>query len=305
MPEHLNGPDWVRIAAHFVPQGQPVPALLNGADWMRIPAAIPRPRMRRAPGGQPWPKDRNRRDWPKDRWGRPICPLWDYPQGARAPGQGPRPEPDLPYRTVTEIISDTSRLLAALDDPGKPLRNLGLLPPQTPASAAPSWPAGASRATTIDGDLVAQEQGQGENTEGEEVRRELERLNRGFPGRAQPSGQGERVEPLRPGLAGGPPKVPNRLQPFTNPPQPPPPIPEGWVASPSKSGGGTIYHPAGPNPDAGASIRVMPPGATPIPGLENGYWVQTNKMGQRINPATGRTGSHGETHVPLPPPDGQ
>gem|GEM_PF-3835598 len=40
------------------------------------------------------PKDKNGRDWPKDRWGRPMRPLWDYPPGVRAPGEGyfsPRP----------------------------------------------------------------------------------------------------------------------------------------------------------------------------------------------------------------------
>jgi RHS repeat-associated protein len=97
-------------------------------------------------------------------------------------------------------------------------------------------------------------------------------------------------------------KPPQDPQPITNPPQPVPDIPEGWVSSPSRSGGGTIYYPPGQNPPgSGESIRVMPPGSSPVPGLEEGYWVQTNKSGQPINPATGGTGTQGETHVPLPP----
>ena len=97
---------------------------------------------------------------------------------------------------------------------------------------------------------------------------------------------------------------PRNPQPITNPPQPAPPIPEGWVSSPTNTGGGTIYYPPGQNPpDSGESIRVMPPGASPVPRLnENGYWVQTNGSGQPINPATGGTGTRGQTHVPLPPP---
>ena len=101
-------------------------------------------------------------------------------------------------------------------------------------------------------------------------------------------------------LSARPPQDP---QPITNPPQPAPDIPEGWQSSPSRSGGGTVYYPPGQSPDTGESIRVMPPGSSPVPGLENGYWVQTNKNNQPINPATGRPGEGpGDTHVPLPPP---
>lgn len=56
------------------------------------------------------------------------------------------------------------------------------------------------------------------------------------------------------------------------------------------------------NPSAPGSsyIRLMPPGSTPVPGLENGYWIFV-KNGQPVNPATGGAGTRGDTHVPLPP----
>lgn len=98
----------------------------------------------------------------------------------------------------------------------------------------------------------------------------------------------------------GMPKVPPKLQPFTNSAQGPV-IPQGWVSKPGRTPGSTIYYP--PNTDPGSSgssyIRVMAPGSTPVPGLENGYWISV-KNGQPINPATGGTGTRGETHVPLP-----
>lgn len=98
-------------------------------------------------------------------------------------------------------------------------------------------------------------------------------------------------------------KPPQNPQPITNPPQPAPDIPTGWVSSPTTSGGGTIYYPPGQNPPgSGESIRIMPSGSSPVAGLQDGYWVQTNKSGQPINPATGGTGTRGETHVPLPTP---
>ncbi|MCY1399168.1 hypothetical protein D9M71_142180 [compost metagenome] len=96
-------------------------------------------------------------------------------------------------------------------------------------------------------------------------------------------------------------KVPPKLQPFTNPPQGPV-IPAGWISRPGRTSGSTIYYPPGTDPSApgGTYIRLMPSGSTPVPGLENGYWISV-KNGQPINPATGGTGTRGETHVPLPP----
>lgn len=97
------------------------------------------------------------------------------------------------------------------------------------------------------------------------------------------------------------PKVPPKLQPLSNPPQGPV-IPSGWVSRPGKTPGSTIYYPPGSDPSAPGStyIRLMPSGSTPVPGLENGYWISV-KNGQPINPATGGTGTRGDTHVPLPP----
>ncbi|MHA6194461.1 hypothetical protein ACX3YG_08840 [Pseudomonas wadenswilerensis] len=101
-------------------------------------------------------------------------------------------------------------------------------------------------------------------------------------------------------ISGGP-KVPPKLQPLSNPPQGPV-IPSGWVSRPGKTPGSTIYYPPGSDPSAPGStyIRLMPSGSTPVPGLENGYWISV-KNGQPINPATGGTGTRGDTHVPLPP----
>ena len=81
-----------------------------------------------------------------------------------------------------------------------------------------------------------------------------------------------------------------------------PVILSGWISRPGRTPGSTIYYPPGTDPSASGStfIRLMPPGSTPVPGLEYGYWI-SEKNGQPINPATGGTGSRGETHVPLPP----
>ncbi|RMT66108.1 hypothetical protein ALP43_02158 [Pseudomonas azotoformans] len=97
------------------------------------------------------------------------------------------------------------------------------------------------------------------------------------------------------------PKIPPKLDPFTNPPQGPV-IPPGWVSRPGKTPGSTIYYPPNTDPaDKGSThIRLMPPGSTPVPGLQDGYWIYTSK-GQPINPATGKPGGKGDTHVPLPP----
>ena len=40
---------------------------------------------------RPGRRIKNGRDWPQDRWGRPMRPLWDYPPGVRAPGDGVAP----------------------------------------------------------------------------------------------------------------------------------------------------------------------------------------------------------------------
>ncbi|MCP1476582.1 filamentous hemagglutinin [Pseudomonas sp. EB276 TE3739] len=99
----------------------------------------------------------------------------------------------------------------------------------------------------------------------------------------------------------GGPKVPPKLEAFTNPPQSPV-IPLTWTSKPGKTSGSTIYFPPGTDPSAPGStyIRLMPAGSTPVPGLENGYWISV-KNGQPINPATGGTGTRGHTHVPLAP----
>ena len=95
-------------------------------------------------------------------------------------------------------------------------------------------------------------------------------------------------------------KPPQNPEPIANPPQNPV-VPEGWVTTPGRVPGSVIYHP----PETGAggpdSIRVMPPGSSPVPGLKGGYWIQ-KQNGQPINPATGKPAqSPGEWHVPLPP----
>lgn len=116
---------------------------------------------------------------------------------------------------------------------------------------------------------------------------------------ASGSGAGS-SEPDASGAAKGP-KVPPNLQPFTNPAQSPV-IPPDWVSQPGKTPGSVIYYPPGTDPSAPGStyIRVMPAGSTSVPGLEGGYWIWM-KNGQPRNPATGGTGTRGQTHIPLPP----
>ena len=62
----------------------------GGVAHPRLACTTPE-RRKRQPGGQAWPKDKNGRNWPQDRWGRPMRPLWDYPPGVRAPGEGVAP----------------------------------------------------------------------------------------------------------------------------------------------------------------------------------------------------------------------
>ncbi|WP_434672558.1 DUF637 domain-containing protein [Pseudomonas sp. R1-15] len=94
-------------------------------------------------------------------------------------------------------------------------------------------------------------------------------------------------------------KTPQTLEQITNPPQGPV-IPSGWVSRPGKNGG-EIYYPSGTDPAKGEHIRVMPPGSSPVPGYENGYWRWQNAGKQPMNPATGKPGKgQGDTHVPLP-----
>jgi hypothetical protein len=97
------------------------------------------------------------------------------------------------------------------------------------------------------------------------------------------------------------PKPPSNIEPITNAAQSPQ-IPKGWISTPGRVEGSTIYHP--PGTTAGQpgvpDIRVMPAGRSTVPGLEDGYWVQRNQFGQPINPSTGKPGSRGETHIPLP-----
>jgi hypothetical protein len=101
MAEH---PGYLKVPAIMVPHGSPPPWPRGGARARppqsaqastptvepRIPGSFAPPpkRRKRQPGGQAWPKDKNGRDWPQDRWGRPMRPLWDYPPGVRAPGEG-------------------------------------------------------------------------------------------------------------------------------------------------------------------------------------------------------------------------
>jgi hypothetical protein len=104
MAEH---PGYLKVPAIMVPHGSPPPWPWGGARARppqavqapapevepRVPGSFAPPpkRRKRQPGGQPWPKDKNGRNWPQDRWGRPMRPLWDYPPGVRAPGEGVAP----------------------------------------------------------------------------------------------------------------------------------------------------------------------------------------------------------------------
>ncbi|MCG6577050.1 filamentous hemagglutinin N-terminal domain-containing protein [Pseudomonas sp. AF32] len=95
-------------------------------------------------------------------------------------------------------------------------------------------------------------------------------------------------------------KTPQTLEQISNPPQAPV-IPFGWISRPGKNGG-EIYYPPGTDPAKGEHIRVMPPGSSPVPGYENGYWRWQNSGKQPMNPATGKPGKgQGDTHVPLLP----
>ncbi|MGM3413109.1 DUF637 domain-containing protein [Ralstonia holmesii] len=102
------------------------------------------------------------------------------------------------------------------------------------------------------------------------------------------------------GSSKGPPKLPKDTEQITNPPQAPV-IPPDWESRPGRNGG-EVYYPPGTEPADGEHIRVMPPGTSPMPGYENGYWRWVNGNKQPMDPSTGKPGrGRGDTHVPLPP----
>jgi RHS repeat-associated protein len=109
----------------------------------------------------------------------------------------------------------------------------------------------------------------------------------------------KRNEPKSEGGKSGP-KPPKETEPITNPPQAPV-IPPDWESKPGRTGG-EVFYPPGTNPADGEHIRVMPPGSSPVPGYEDGYWKWINGHKQPIDPSTGKPGKgQGDTHVPLPP----
>jgi hypothetical protein len=127
MAEH---PDHIKVPAVMVPHGtRPPPPWSDAgagaaaaalkpapAAESRIPGSFAPPPARRKclPNGQPWPQDRNGRDWPKDRRGRPTRPLWDYPPGVHAPGEGVAPGASGSVGEA-EAISSARAALAGLD----------------------------------------------------------------------------------------------------------------------------------------------------------------------------------------------
>jgi hypothetical protein len=90
----------------------------------------------------------------------------------------------------------------------------------------------------------------------------------------------ERLAASAPRVSALPKSSPNFLPPTNRPQLPPRDIPDGY------------------------SVRVMPPTSDYV----DGYWVETNELGQRIDPSTGkppgnvtRAQARARTHVPLPP----
>lgn len=101
-------------------------------------------------------------------------------------------------------------------------------------------------------------------------------------------------------------KPPKDPQAITNPPQAPP-IPDDWTIAPNpRRPGGIIATPPGVTPgssDKGSEhIRVDPPGSSPVPGLEEGYWRWNRPGVGAYNPDKNNFGgTQGQTHIPLPP----
>jgi rare lipoprotein A (peptidoglycan hydrolase) len=93
-----DDPNTLRIPFVFVPHGNPLPLawIAEHPDYFSVPATMvphgTRPPPPRGDGcGDPLETAPPPAQAPADRWGRPMCPLSDYPPGERAPGEGGAP----------------------------------------------------------------------------------------------------------------------------------------------------------------------------------------------------------------------